>query len=71
MKGVNLQRVRKQHCWVKTPRTPVSHERTSVVTMAATWQCCAEDKMSRRSRPGKPARHSNGSASAYVRICDG
>lgn len=57
MKEVNLNRVRKQPCWVETPRTPCYRRGQARETVAPTWQCCAEDKMRRQSSTWKPFRH--------------
>lgn len=57
MKEVNLNRVRKQLCWVETPRTPCYRRGQAGLTGAPRWQCCAEDKTRRQSSAWKPFMH--------------
>lgn len=72
MKEVNLNRVRKQPCWVETPRTPCYRRGQARVTVAPTWQCCAEDKNASPEQYLEAFQaQSNCSESASVRICDG
>lgn len=57
MKEVNLNRVRKQLCWVETPRTPCYRRGQAGLTGAPRWQCCAEDKTRSQSSAWKPFMH--------------